>query len=148
MYAWYKTKVIPAKDDAEKEEVRKRIGVIAKALVQKVLEAPAIYCVYSKITGEPALFSQTVDRQDGTYMCKKMKKNIVITPELEEYIKTSNAMYMNSLNNQFDLFEQAIKGKKKSEYNDIIKEFRGKIITTASEQVSKDFALLVSQCSE
>lgn len=69
LYAWYKTKVIPAKDDAEKEEVRKRIGVIAKALVQKVLEAPAIYCVYSKITGEPALFSQTVDRQDGTYMC-------------------------------------------------------------------------------
>ena len=69
LYAWYKTKVIPAKDDAEKEEVRKRIGVIAKSLVQKVLEAPAIYCVYSKITGEPALFSQTVDRQDGTYMC-------------------------------------------------------------------------------
>ena len=69
LYAWYKTKVIPAKDDAEKEEVRKRIGVIAKALVQKVLEAPVIYCVYSKITGEPALFSQTVDRQDGTYMC-------------------------------------------------------------------------------
>lgn len=82
------------------------------------------------------------------YISKKMKKNIVITPELEEYIKTSNAMYMNSLNNQFDLFEQAIKGKKKSEYNDIIKEFRGKIITTASEQVSKDFALLVSQCFE
>lgn len=69
LYAWYKTKVIPAKDDAEKEEVRKRIGVIAKSLVQKVLEASAIYCVYSKITGEPALFSQTVDRQDGTYMC-------------------------------------------------------------------------------
>ena len=32
LYAWYKTKVIPAKDDAEKEEVRKRIGVIAKSL--------------------------------------------------------------------------------------------------------------------
>ena len=77
-----------------------------------------------------------------------MKKNIVITPELQEYIKSSNAMYMDSLNNQFDLFEQAHKGKKKSEYDDLIKEFRGKIITTASEQISKDFALLVSQYSE
>lgn len=82
------------------------------------------------------------------YITKKMKNNIVITPELEEYIKSSNAMYIDSLNNQFDLFEQAIKGKKKSEYDDIIKEFRGKIITTASDQMSKDFALLVSQCSE
>ena len=67
---------------------------------------------------------------------------------IQDTMKITNAMYMNSLNNQLDLFEQAIKGKKKSEYNDIIKEFRGKIITTASEQVSKDFALLVSQCSE
>ncbi len=38
-----------------------------------------------------------------------MKKNIVITPELEEYIKTSNAMYMNSLNNQFDLLSKRLK---------------------------------------
>ena len=82
------------------------------------------------------------------YISQKMKKNIVITPELQEYIKSSNAMYMDSLNNQFDLFEQAHKGKKKSEYDDLIKEFRGKIITTASEQISKDFALLVSQYSE
>ena len=82
------------------------------------------------------------------YISKKMKNNIVITPELKEYIKNSNSMYMDSLNNQFDLFEQALKGKKKSEYNDIIKEFRGKIITTASEQINKDFALLVSQYSE
>lgn len=82
------------------------------------------------------------------YISKKMKNNIVITPELKEYIKCSNTMYINSLNNQFDLLEQALKGKRKKEYDDIIKEFRGKIITTASEQINKDFALLVSQYSE
>ena len=82
------------------------------------------------------------------YITKKMKKNIVITPELKEYIESSNKIYMDSLNNQFDLFEQTIKGKKKCEYDDIIKEFRGKIITTASDQINKDFALLVSQYSE
>ncbi len=82
------------------------------------------------------------------YISKKMKNNIVITPELKEYIKSSNTMYIESLNNQFDLFEQALKVKNKNEYNNIIKEFRGKIITAASEQISKDFALLVSQYSE
>ena len=82
------------------------------------------------------------------YITQKMKNNIIITPELKKYIKSSNAMYIDSLNSQFDLLEQALKGKKKSEYDDIIKEFRGKIITTASDQVNKDFALLVSQYSE
>lgn len=83
-----------------------------------------------------------------SYISTKMKKTVVLTPELQTYIKTSNAMFIDSLNNQFDLFEQTLKSQKKAEYDDIIKDFRGKIISTASDQINKDFALLVSQYSE
>jgi uncharacterized protein YjbI with pentapeptide repeats len=41
------------------------------------------------------------------YISKKMKNNVVISPELQEYIKSSNTMYIDSINNQFDLFEQS-----------------------------------------
>ena len=82
------------------------------------------------------------------YISKKMKNKIEISPEIQEYIKNSNAMYIELINSQCDLLEQKLKCNKKSEYEDIIKDFRGKIITTASEQINKDFALLVSQYSE
>ena len=46
-----------------------KIAKLAEAIVTKMLSVSQIYCVYSKITGEPAMFSETVDQKDGTYMC-------------------------------------------------------------------------------
>lgn len=82
------------------------------------------------------------------FISHKMKKDVKISADLQEYIKQSNKMYLDSLDNQFDLFEESLKGKKKSEYSEIIKDFRGKIITTATDQINKDLALLVSQYSQ
>lgn len=82
------------------------------------------------------------------FISQKMNKKAQITSEIKEYIENSNNMYLSSLNNEFDLLEQALKGRKKSEYKEIIQDFRGKIITTATEQINKDFALLVSLSSQ
>lgn len=78
------------------------------------------------------------------FISQKMSKNSQISSEIKKYIEHSNDMYIKSLNNEFDLFEQALKGKRKSGYKEIIQDFRGKILTTATEQINKDFALLVS----
>lgn len=78
------------------------------------------------------------------FILQKMKKSTKITPEIKEYIQNNNNMYLTSLNNEFDLFEQVLKTTKKSEHSEIIRDFRGKIITTATEQINKNFALLVS----
>lgn len=82
------------------------------------------------------------------FISHKMNKDTKISADLQDYIKSSNKMYIDSLNNQFDLFENSLKGKKESEYSAIIKDFRGKIITTATDQINKDFVLLVSQYSQ
>ena len=82
-----------------------------------------------------------------SYISNNLSKNAKISPEIEAYIKKSNEMYIESLNNEFDAFEQIISNAKKSKQTSIIKEFRGKIITTATNQIDKDLALLVSQSS-
>ena len=83
-----------------------------------------------------------------SFISKKLNKNTKISPDVEAYIKKSNEMYIDSLNNEFDSFERILKDSKKSNYSSIIKEFRGKIISTATNQIDKDLALLVSQSSE
>lgn len=69
LYSWFRSKVIPAKTQEERDSVMQKIEKLAEAMISKLLSGPAIYCVYSRITGEPAMFSDTIDRQDGTYMC-------------------------------------------------------------------------------
>ena len=81
------------------------------------------------------------------FISKKMSNKSQISSEIKGYIEKSNNMYLESLSNEFDLLEQVLEGKRKSEYKEIIKDFRGKIITSATEQINKDFALLVSLCS-
>ena len=83
-----------------------------------------------------------------SFISNKLDKNAKLSPEIEAYIKKSNEMYIESLNNEFDAFEQIINNTKKSKQASIIKEFRGKIITTATNQIDKDLALLVSQSAQ
>lgn len=69
LYSWYRCKVLPTATDADRAKDMQKIAKLAEAIVTKMLSVSQIYCVYSKITGEPAMFSETVDQKDGTYMC-------------------------------------------------------------------------------
>ena len=69
LYSWYRCKVLPIATDADRAKDMQKIAKLAEAIVTKMLSVSQIYCVYSKITGEPAMFSETVDQKDGTYMC-------------------------------------------------------------------------------
>lgn len=69
LFLWVRSKSAQTEGEEEKQKYGKKLGRLCTALCKKILEADAIYCVYSKITGEPYLFSRTIDRNDGTYMC-------------------------------------------------------------------------------
>lgn len=56
-------------DEDSYKTIRKKIENVAKVICTKILKSDSIYCVYNKITGQPHLFSRTVDQQNGTYMC-------------------------------------------------------------------------------
>ena len=68
LFSWFNSQNKNIDEDSHKA-IRKKIDNIAKAMCTKILKAESIYCVYSKITGEPHLFSRTLAQQDGTYMC-------------------------------------------------------------------------------
>lgn len=69
LFSVFMSSVMKNQSEEEKQEnVRKR-DRLAAALSRKILEAEAIYCLFNKATNEPHLFSRTVDRGDGTYMC-------------------------------------------------------------------------------
>lgn len=69
LFSWFHSKTAKTESEEAKQDNRRKIDVLGAALCKKILAADAIYCVYSKETGEPYLFSRTVDQKDGTYMC-------------------------------------------------------------------------------
>ena len=75
----------------------------------------------------------------------RLSKKRRISPQIEEYIKKNNEMYINSLNNQFDLFQQIIEKTSKSKQSEIIEDFRSKIITNATNQIQNNFALIITE---
>ena len=64
-----------------------------------------------------------------SYITKRLPKDTKINPQIQEYIEQSNKAFINSLNCQFE----------------IIQDFRGKIISSATEQLNKDYTLIISQ---
>lgn len=82
-----------------------------------------------------------------SYISKRLIKNKTISPEIQEYIEKSNTAYIESLNNQFDYFTSIIEKTAKSKQVEVIEDFRGKIISSASEQLNKDYSLIISQCN-
>lgn len=79
---------------------------------------------------------------------KRLKRNRKLPNRIEEYIESSNQMYINSLNTQFDMFKTLLEKTSKSKQSEIIDDFRGKIITNATEQIEKDFALIISELNQ
>ena len=56
LYSWYRCKVLPTATDADRAKDMQKIAKLAEAIVTKMLSVSQIYCVYSKITGEPPCF--------------------------------------------------------------------------------------------
>ncbi len=69
LFAWKQSQMANAESEAEKEASRSKIEKLAEALIAKILNADEIHVVYNKQTGEPHMFSRTIDKKDGTYMC-------------------------------------------------------------------------------
>ncbi len=68
LYGWFRSQTASADSEEQKQEKGRKLAVIVKALCQKILAADEIYCVFNKKTGEPHLFSKTV-QQEENYMC-------------------------------------------------------------------------------
>lgn len=83
-----------------------------------------------------------------SYITKRLSKGTKINPQIQEYIDQSNKAYINSLNSQFDFFSKILEKTTKQKQREIIQDFRGKIISSATEQLNKDYALIISQNSQ
>lgn len=57
----------PEKDQGKKQDEQRKIGQMRSSLCEKILNAQTLYCLYDEHTGEPALFSRTVDQGEAYY---------------------------------------------------------------------------------
>lgn len=69
LFSWFHSKTVQTESEEAKQKYTKKRDILCAAICKKILETDAIYCVYSKVTGEPYLLSRTVSQNDGTYMC-------------------------------------------------------------------------------
>lgn len=139
LFSWGHSKSVQTESEEAKQKYRKKRDILCAALCKKILEADAIYCVYSKMTGEPYLFSKTVSRNDGTYMCTP--PDILIFTEA----------YKSVMSTQFpeDRFE--IKKIENGENKDGIRNFLGSTfylngacgVSVLSEQTAIEADMLV-----
>lgn len=80
-----------------------------------------------------------------SYISRRLKKSNTVSDDIIKYIECSNKAYIDSLNNQFDDFSKIIERTTKNNQVKIIENFRAKIISTAVDQLNKDFALIISK---
>lgn len=66
---WYTGHAGRDEEDEVKEDRKKRLDKLVKALCDKIINADEIYYVHDKRTGEAHLFSQNVEAGDGAYIC-------------------------------------------------------------------------------
>ena len=69
LFVWYHTKMVQNESKEAVQENKARLNRLTRAMCKKIMEAEVIYCVYSKATGEPYLFSRTIPQNDGSSMC-------------------------------------------------------------------------------
>lgn len=68
LFDWYHSNRANEESDEEKQEVVKKMERIARYTVKKFAHASGVYCVVSKATGEPYMFSRTIQKEDS-YIC-------------------------------------------------------------------------------
>ena len=83
LYVWYHTQVIKNETEEIKSSNRQKVDRLAYSLCRKIMQADALYCVFSKDTGEPYMFSKTVKKDDG-YLCTP--------PDIRIYTKAYEAV--------------------------------------------------------
>ena len=66
---WYTNHAGRDEEEDVKEDRKKRLDKLVKALCDKIVNADEIYYVHDKRTGEAHLFSQNVEAGDGAYIC-------------------------------------------------------------------------------
>lgn len=90
LFIWHMSKTGNTMDEENKKQYAEAQERLVEAICKKLLSAKEIYCIYSKATGEPYMFSKTVKQENG-YMCtpphillftKSMSKLII--PSLSE----------------------------------------------------------------
>lgn len=92
LFTWFHTK--DESEEIKKENYRK-IDRLASVLCKKIMHAESIYCVFNKNTGEPHMFSRTVNQGDGTYMCTP--------PNIRIFTKSYESVMKNAFSE--DMFE-------------------------------------------
>lgn len=98
------------KNNYKKAEIANKVNMLANAIVNKLFELQSIYCMYSRATGEPALFSRTYEN-NGTYSCSK--------PYIWVFIKP----YREMMESTFGTDEYEIKEIKNNQEKNAIKHF-------------------------
>lgn len=68
LFTWFHTKTLHSDDELSKKKLFDKIDTLVNALCKKILSTEEIFCVYSKATGEPFLFSKTAKHGEG-YIC-------------------------------------------------------------------------------
>lgn len=136
MFVWFNTKGTNVNND---ESWKKKIDKLADKLCKKILNTDAIYCVYSVDTGEPYLFSRTMKRNDGNYICSP--PDIIIFTEA----------YKTAMSSHFSNEKFEIKKIENGESKDGISNFLGSTfylngacgVSVFSEDVAIDASMLV-----
>ena len=88
---WYTSHAGKDEDEDIKEDRKKRLDKLVHALCDKIVNADEIYYVHDKRTGEAHLFSQTVDKGDGSYMCTPPGMLLVSKAYRRHYRKLYNS---------------------------------------------------------
>lgn len=84
LFSWKQSQTVNTDSDADKEVNRNKVGKLAEALIAKIFDAEEIHVVYNKKTGEPHMFSRTIDQKDGTYMCTS--PDILVIPKAYAHV--------------------------------------------------------------
>ncbi len=84
LFSWKQSQTVNTDSDADKEVNRNKVGRLAEALIAKIFDAEEIHVVYNKRTGEPHMFSRTIDRKDGTYLCTP--PDILVIPKAYAHV--------------------------------------------------------------
>ena len=68
LFIWYCSNIRKNETEKQIEKDNKNIERIAKSISEKIINEEEIYCAYSKITGEPALYTNVFKQNEG-YVC-------------------------------------------------------------------------------
>ena len=69
LFAWFHSSVMKDESEEQKKANKEKANNLGALLCKKLLDSDSVYCVFNKRTGEPHLFSKTIAREDGEYLC-------------------------------------------------------------------------------